>query len=172
MYFYSSVLGLELGMFYKRRDYSRIVKGRNPIVAHEYLGESVENKDIIVVDDMISSGDSMLEIAKKLKGLGAARIFVVATFGLFCEGLEGFDKAYENGIIDKVFTTNLIYRTDELLQREWYVEVDMSKYMSYIIDTINHDMSISKILSPRSRISRLLKRKGLTNPEQEDFQEW
>ena len=170
--FYSSVLGLELGMFYKRRDYSRIVKGRNPIVAHEYLGESVENKDIIVVDDMISSGDSMLEIAKKLKGLGAARIFVVATFGLFCEGLEGFDKAYENGIIDKVFTTNLIYRTDELLQREWYVEVDMSKYMSYIIDTINHDMSISKILSPRSRISRLLKRKGLTNPEQEDFQEW
>ena len=154
--YYSSVLGVNLGMFYKRRDYARIVNGRNPIVAHEFLGESVEGKDLIVVDDMISSGDSVLDIAEKLKAKGAARIFIATTFGLFCEGLDKFDEAYKNGSISKVFTTNLVYRTPELKQREWYVEVDMSKYIAYIIDNLNHDMSISDLLNPVQRINRLL----------------
>lgn len=158
---YSTVLGVNLGMFYKRRDYTRIVNGRNPIIAHEYLGDNLEGKDVIVVDDMISSGESMLEVAKKLKSLGANRIFVVATFGLFCEGLELFDKAYADGTIYRVFTTNLVYRKKELLEREWFVEVNMSKYLSYIIDTLNHDMSISDLLNPDKRIERLLVRKGL-----------
>lgn len=154
--YYSSVLGVDLGMFYKRRDYSVIVNGRNPIVAHEFLGANVEGKDIIIVDDMISSGDSVLDIASKLKDRGAARIFICTTFGLFCEGLEIFDKAYKAGKIAKVFTTNLIYRTDELKQREWYVEVDMAKYIAYIIDYLNHDNSISSLLNPVHRINKLL----------------
>lgn len=158
---YSTVLGVNLGMFYKRRDYTRIVNGRNPIIAHEYLGDNLEGKDVIVVDDMISSGESMLEVAKKLKALGAKRIFVVATFGLFCEGLELFDKAYADGTIYRVFTTNLVYHQKELLEREWFVEVNMSKYLSYIIDTLNHDMSISDLLSPDKRIENLLIKKGL-----------
>ncbi len=158
--YYSTVLGIELGMFYKRRDYSRVVNGRNPIVAHEFLGTNVEGKDIIVVDDMISSGESMLEVAKKLKELNAKRIFICSCFGLFCEGLASFDKAYEEGLIDKVFTTNLVYRTPELLSREWYVEVDMSKYIAYIIDTLNHDMSVSSLLNPADRIYKFLDRKG------------
>ncbi|MBQ5995747.1 MAG: ribose-phosphate pyrophosphokinase [Clostridia bacterium] len=159
--YYSTVLGLELGMFYKLRDYSRIVNGRNPIIAHEFLGHDVAGKDVMIVDDMISSGESMLEVASKLKELGAKRIFVFSAFGLFCNGLELFDEAYKNGIFTKVFTTNLVYRSPELLKREWYCEVDVSKYMAYIIDTLNHDMSISHLLNPADKINSLLKKKGL-----------
>ncbi|MDR0670713.1 MAG: ribose-phosphate pyrophosphokinase [Oscillospiraceae bacterium] len=154
--FYSSVLGVDLGMFYKRRDYTRMEHGRNPIVRHEFLGDNVAGKDIIVVDDMISSGDSILSIADILKSLGARRILVFCTFGLFCEGLDRFDEAYKKGVFDKVFTTNLIYRTDALKARPWYQEVDMSKYISYIIDTLNYDRSISELLEPTMRIRRLL----------------
>jgi len=154
--YYATVLGVELGMFYKRRDYSRIVDGRNPIVAHEFLGDNVEGKDVIIVDDMISSGESMIEVAGKLKELGANRIFIFSTFGLFCNGLEGFDKAFKEGTITKVFTTNLIYRTPELLQRDWFVEVNMSKFLSYIIDTLNHDTSISGLLDPADKIKNIL----------------
>jgi len=159
--YYSTVLGLELGMFYKLRDYSRIVNGRNPIIAHEFLGRNVEGKDVMIIDDMISSGESMLDVAGKLKDLGAKRIFVFSSFGLFCEGLEKFDESFKNGIITKVFTTNLVYRSPELLKREWYCEVDMSKYLSYIIDTLNHDMSISHLLNPADKIKALLEKKGL-----------
>ena len=159
--YYSTVLGLELGMFYKLRDYSRIVNGRNPIIAHEFLGKDVAGKDVMIVDDMISSGESMLEVAGKLKELGAKRIFVFSAFGLFCNGLELFDEAAKNGIITKVFTTNLVYRTPELLKRKWYCEVDVSKYMAYIIDTLNHDMSISHLLNPADKINSLLEKKGL-----------
>lgn len=158
--YYSTVLGIELGMFYKRRDFTRVVNGRNPIVAHEFLGDDVEGKDVIIVDDMISSGDSMIEVAKKLKDLKANRIFICTCFGLFCEGLRTFDEAYEKGLFDRVFTTNLVYRTPELLQRDWYCEVDMSKYISYIIDTLNHDMSVSRLLNPSDRIYAFLERKG------------
>ncbi|HIR52764.1 MAG TPA: ribose-phosphate pyrophosphokinase [Candidatus Onthovicinus excrementipullorum] len=158
--YYSTVLGLELGMFYKRRDFTRVVNGRNPIVAHEFLGDDVEGKDVIIVDDMISSGDSMIEVAKKLKDLKANRIFICTCFGLFCEGLNTFDEAYEKGLFDRVFTTNLVYRSPELLERKWYCEVDMSKYISYIIDTLNHDMSVSKLLNPSDRIYAFLERKG------------
>ena len=150
--YYSSVLGLDLGMFYKRRNYSVIVNGRNPIEAHEYLGKSVEGKDVIIVDDMISSGESILEVAAKLKEKGANRIFVFASFGLFCNGLDLIDKAYEEGKITKIFTTNLVYRTPELLQREWYYEVNMCKYVSLLIDTLNHDDSLSDLLSPAAKI--------------------
>lgn len=163
--YYSTVLGVDLGMFYKRRDYSVVVNGRNPIVAHQFLGDNVEGKDVIVVDDMISSGESMIEVAKKLKALNANRIFVCSSFGLFCEGLKTFDKAYEEGIISKVFTTNLIYRTPELLERDWYCEVDLSKYISYIVDTLNHDMSVSKLLNPADRIYKLLTSKGFNVPD-------
>ena len=158
--YYSTVLGIELGMFYKRRDYSRVVNGRNPILQHEFLGSNVAGKDVMIVDDMISSGESMLEVASKLKELGAARIFIFSAFGLFCEGLDSFDKAYQDGIFNKVFTTNLVYRTPELLQRDWYCEVDMSKYLSYIIDTLNHDMSVRKLLNPADSIDNLIKKKG------------
>ncbi|MBO5420502.1 MAG: ribose-phosphate pyrophosphokinase [Clostridia bacterium] len=159
--FYSTVLGVELGMFYKRRDYSRIVDGRNPIIAHEFLGDNVAGKDVIIVDDMISSGESMIEVATKLKELKANRIYVFSAFGLFCNGLEGFDKAYENGLIYRVFTTNLIYRRPELKDREWYVEVDLSKYISYMVDTLNHDTSIGELLDPADKINALLEKKGL-----------
>ena len=152
----ANVLGLDMGMFYKRRDYTRIVNGRNPIVAHEFLGTSVEGKDMIIIDDMISSGESMLEVAAALKERKANKIFVFSTFGLFTNGLDKFDKAYENGIIDKVLTTNLIYQTPELLQREWYINCDMSKYIAYIIDTLNHDSSISDLLNPYDRIQKLV----------------
>ena len=154
--YYASVLGVELGMFYKRRDYSVIVHGKNPIVAHEFLGNSVEGKDLIIVDDMISSGESVLDIAAQLKAKGAGRIFICTTFGLFCEGLDKFDAAYANGSITKVFTTNLIYQTPELLSREWYQGVDLAKYIAYIIDTLNHDQSISNLLDPVHRINKLL----------------
>jgi ribose-phosphate pyrophosphokinase len=150
--YYSSVLGLDLGMFYKRRNYQVIINGRNPIEAHEYLGKSVKGKDVIIVDDMISSGDSVIEVAAKLKEKGANRIFVFASFGLFCNGLENIDKAYADGVIYKVFTTNLVYRTPELLARPWYYEVNMCKYVSLLIDTLNHDDSLSELLSPAKKI--------------------
>lgn len=158
--YYANVLGVELGMFYKRRDYSVIVDGRNPIIAHEFLGDNVEGKDIIVVDDMISSGESMIEVARKLKDLKAKRIFICSAFGLFCNGLDRFDTAYETRMIDRVFTTNLIYRTPQLLEREWYTEVDLSKYVSLIIETLNHDTSMSGLLDPGARIEKLLKKYG------------
>lgn len=158
--YYSSVLQLDLGMFYKRRDYSRIVDGKNPIVAHEYLGRDVNGKDVIIVDDMISSGESMIDVATKLKKNGAKRIFVFTSFGLFVNGLEVFDKAYEDGVIDKIFTTNLIYRNPGLKEREWHYEVDMSKYVSLLIDTLNHDNTISQLLNPVTKIQNLIERMG------------
>ncbi|MEG1179296.1 MAG: ribose-phosphate pyrophosphokinase [Oscillospiraceae bacterium] len=158
--YYATVLGVELGMFYKRRDYSKIVNGRNPIISHQFLGDNVEGKDVIVVDDMISSGESMIEVARKLKDLGAKRIFICSCFGLFCNGLEDFDKAYEEGQIERVFTTNMIYRTPQLLERKWYTEVDMSKYIAYLVDAINHDISVSKLLDSSDRIKNLLESRG------------
>ena len=152
----ANVLGLDMGMFYKRRDYTRIVDGRNPIVAHEFLGTSVEGKDMIIIDDMISSGESILETASELKKRKARRVFVFATFGLFTNGLDKFDKAYEDGIIDKILTTNLIYQAPELLEKPWYINCDMSKYIAYIIDTLNHDTSISGLLNPSDRIQSLV----------------
>lgn len=154
----ANVLGLDMGMFYKRRDYTRIVDGRNPIVAHEFLGTSVEGKDMIIIDDMISSGESALEVAAELKKRKANRVFICSTFGLFTNGLERFDKAYEDGIIDNVLTTNLIYQTPELLSREWYINCDMSKYIAYLIDTLNHDASISDLLNPNERIQHIVAR--------------
>ena len=159
--YFATQLGVNLGMFYKRRDYTRVVNGRNPIVAHQYLGESVEGKDIIIVDDMISSGESMLEVARKLKELKAKRIFVCTAFGLFCNGLEIFDKAHEEGIFEKVFTTNGIYQSDELLARDWYESVELSKYLAYFLDTINHDLSVSSLLDNSEKIDKLLNSKGL-----------
>lgn len=152
----ANVLGLDMGMFYKRRDYSKIVDGRNPIVAHEFLGSSVEGKDVIIIDDMISSGESMIDVATELKKRKANRIFVVATFGLFTNGLERFDKAVTDGTIYKVVTTNLTYQTPELLAKPYYINCDMSKYIAYIIDTLNHDSSISDLLNPYDRIQRLV----------------
>lgn len=154
----ASVLGLDMGMFYKRRDYSQIVDGRNPIVAHEFLGSSVEGKDVLIIDDMISSGDSMIDVATELKKRKANRIFVVSTFGLFTNGLEKFDKAVAEGIIYKVVTTNLTYQTPELLSKPYYINCDMSKYIAYIIDTLNHDTSISDLLDPYERIEALVKK--------------
>ena len=166
--YYSSVLGIDLGMFYKRRDYSVIVNGRNPIIKHEFLGDSVSGKDVIIVDDMISSGDSILDIAKQIKTMGARRVFVFSTFGLFAEGLERFDDAYEKGLIDRVFTTNLIYQKPELLERKWYTSVNMCKYLAYIIDTLNRDHSISSLLDPIQRINNLLIRHGFAPHIQPD----
>ncbi|WP_365997237.1 ribose-phosphate pyrophosphokinase [uncultured Eubacterium sp.] len=159
--YFATQLGVNLGMFYKRRDYTRVVNGRNPIVAHQYLGDSVEGKDIIIVDDMISSGESMLEVAKKLKELKAKRIFVCTAFGLFCNGLEIFDKAHEDGVFEKVFTTNGVYQSPELLSRDWYQSVELSKYLAYFLDTINHDLSVSTLLDNSNKIDSLLKKKGL-----------
>lgn len=159
--YFATQLGVNLGMFYKRRDYTRVVNGRNPIVAHQYLGESVEGKDIIIVDDMISSGESMLEVARKLKELKANRIFVCTTFGLFCSGLDTFDKAHEEGVFEKVFTTNGVYQSPELLSRDWYESVELSKYLAYFLDTINHDLSVSSLLDSSSKIDTLLTAKGL-----------
>jgi len=149
----ASVLGLDMGMFYKRRDYSKVVDGKNRIIAHQFLGSNVEGKDILIMDDMISSGDSMLDVARELKKRSANRIFLFSSFGLFTNGLEKFDKAYEEGAFTKVLTTNLIYQSPELLEREWYISCDMSKYIAYIIDTLNHDSSISDLLSPNERIN-------------------
>jgi len=149
----ADVLKLDMGMFYKRRDYTKLVNGRNPVIAHEFLGSNVEGKDMIIVDDMISSGESALEVARALKDRKAARIFVCASFGLFTNGLSVFDRAFEEGIIDRVLTTNLVYQSPELLEREWYESCDMSKYIAYLIDTLNHDASISGLLSPNDRIA-------------------
>lgn len=154
----ANVLGLDMGMFYKRRDYSKIVDGRNPIVAHEFLGSSVEGKDVLIIDDMISSGDSMIDVATELKKRKANRIFVISTFGLFTNGLEKFDHAVEDGIIFKVVTTNLTYQTPELLAKPYYINCDMSKYIAYIIDTLNHDISIGSLLDPYERIESLVKK--------------
>ena len=154
--FFANVLGLDLGMFYKRRDYTMIINGRNPIVALEFLGASVEGKDVIIVDDMISSGESMLDTAKELKRMKARKVFICTTFGLFTGGLKKFDEYYENGIIDRVLTTNLVYQTPELLSKPYYINVDMSKYIALIIDNLNHDASLSDLLNPTGRINRLL----------------
>ena len=154
--YYSSVLGLDIGMFYKRRNYSIVVDGRNPIIAHEYLGMDVKGKDVIIIDDMIASGESILDVARQLRKKGANRIFCFASFGLFTAGLERFDEAYAEGTFTNVFTTNLIYRSPELRSKEWYVEVNMCKYVSYIIDTINYDETISNLLNPVTRINNLV----------------
>ena len=154
--YFANVLGLDMGMFYKRRDYTKIVNGRNPIVAHEFLGSSVEGKDVLIIDDMISSGESMLDVAKELKRRKARKVFVCATFGLFTNGLSMFDKYYEDGLIDRVLTTNLVYQTPDLLSRPYYICVDLSKYIALIIDNLNHDASLSGLLSPTKRINRLL----------------
>lgn len=154
----ANVLGLDMGMFYKRRDYTTIINGKNPIVAHEFLGASVEGKDILVIDDMISSGDSVIEVANELKRRKANRIFIMATFGLFTQGLERFDKAYEDGIIYRILTTNCIYQPPELLERSYYISCDLSKYIAFIIDTLNHDSSISDLLNPNNRIQSLVTR--------------
>ena len=154
--YFANVLGIDMGMFYKRRDYTRIVNGRNPIVAHEFLGSDVEGKDVIIIDDMISSGDSILDVATELKRRKARRVFACATFGLFTNGLEKFDQAYEEGILDAVLTTNLIYQTPELLERPYYINCDMSKYIALVIDTLNHDGSISSILNPIERIQNVV----------------
>ena len=156
--YFANVLGLDVGMFYKRRDYTRIVDGRNPIVAHEFLGSSVENKDVVIIDDMISSGDSVLEVAKELKRRKARKVFVCATFGLFTGGLQKFDEYYEKGIIDRILTTNLVYQTPELLSRPYYIDVDMSKYIALLIDYMNHDVSINGLLNPTDRINRALEK--------------
>ena len=156
--FYASVLGVDMGMFYKRRDYTRIVNGRNPIVAHEYMGNEVEGKDIFVADDILSSGESMIDVARNLKSRNANRIFAAVTFPLFTNGLELYNKAYEEGLIDGVISTNLTYRTPELQAAPWFIEADMSKYISYIIATLNHDRSLSKLLSPSDRIAALKER--------------
>ncbi len=154
--YFSNVIGIDVGMFYKRRDYSKIVNGRNPIVAHEYLGNDVYGKDVIVLDDMISSGESMLDVAYQLKNRNAKRVFIMCSFGIFTNGMDKFDEAYRNGIISKVFTTNLVYQKAELFEREYYVSVDMSKYIALIIDTMNRENSISSLLNPVDRISKLM----------------
>ncbi|MBR6328695.1 MAG: ribose-phosphate pyrophosphokinase [Lachnospiraceae bacterium] len=154
----ANVLGLDMGMFYKRRDYTRIIDGKNPIVAHEFLGSSVEGKDVIVIDDMIASGDSVIDVATELKRRKAGRIFIAATFGLFTRGTDAMDKAYSDGIISGVLTTNLIYQPPELLSRPWYISCDLSKYIAYIIDTLNHDSSISDLLNPSERIQNIITR--------------
>ena len=151
-------LGVDMGMFYKRRDYSTIIDGRNPIVAHEFLGADVKGKDMIIIDDMISSGESMLEVAKLLKDREARNIYMCSTFGLFTSGLEKFDKAYEEGLFTKVLTTNVVYQTPELLSREYYISCDLSKYIALIIDKLNHDASISGLLDPADRIQKVIKK--------------
>jgi ribose-phosphate pyrophosphokinase len=147
-----------MGMFYKRRDYTRMENGRNPIVAHEFLGTELSGRDVIVIDDMLSSGDSVIEVASALKKRGANRIFVFATFGLFTNGLEKFDQAYRDGILYRILTTNLVYQTPELLARDWYISCDLSKYIAYLIDTLNHDASISGLLNPAERIQNVVNR--------------
>ena len=156
--YFGNVAGVDVGTFYKRRDYTKIVEGRNPIIAHEFLGADVSGKDVVVIDDMISSGESMIDVATELKRRNANRIFVASTFGLFTNGLEKFDKAYKSGLIYRVMTTNLVYQPEELLQREYYINVDMSKYIALLIDTLNHDSSIAEYLNPTERIERILKK--------------
>ena len=154
--YYSSVLGLDIGMFYKRRNYSIVINGRNPIEAHEYLGQDLHGKDAIIVDDMISSGESMLDVCRQLKEKGANRVFCFATFGLFTEGFDKFDQCFKEGVFDRVFSTNLIYRRPELLTKPWFVEVNMCKYVAYLVDTLNNDATISSLLNPVKRIQSLM----------------
>ena len=154
----ANVIGVDVGMFYKRRDYSKVIDGRNPIVAHEFLGDSLDGKDVLIIDDMISSGESMIDVAKQLKNRHARRVFCISTFGLFTNGLEVFDKAVEEGVIEKVITTNLTYQTPELLDRDWYVSADVGKYVAPLIDTLNHDASISDLLNPTDRIKEYLEK--------------
>lgn len=158
--YFAGVAGVDMGMFYKRRDYTKIVEGRNPIVAHEFLGADVEGKDVVIIDDMISSGESMIDVATELKRRKANRIFVAATFGLFTNGLDKFDKAFESGLIYRVMTTNLVYQPEELLSKEYYINVDMSKYIALLINTLNHDSSIANLLDPSERIQKILKKYG------------
>ena len=158
--YFAGVAGVDMGMFYKRRDYTKIVEGRNPIVAHEFLGADVEGKDVVIIDDMISSGESMIDVATELKRRKANRIFVAATFGLFTNGLQKFDKAFESGLIYRVMTTNLVYQPAELLSKEYYINVDMSKYIALLINTLNHDASIANLLDPSERIQKILKKYG------------
>ncbi|MBO5682498.1 MAG: ribose-phosphate pyrophosphokinase [Clostridia bacterium] len=164
--YYSSVLGVDIGMFYKRRNYSVVVNGRNPIEAHEYLGRDLTGKDVIIIDDMISSGESLIDVAAQLKERGAKRIFAFATFGLFTDEFAKFDKAYADGIFDKIFTTNLVYRRPGLTEKEWFVEVNMCKYVAYIIDTLNHNETISELLNPVKRIQTLLDKHKKKRPTQ------
>ena len=156
--YFGNIMGADVGMFYKRRDYTTIINGRNPIVAHEFLGSDVEGKDVIIIDDMISSGESMLDTAKELKKRKAKRIFICSTFGLFTNGFERFDRAYEAGLIDRVITTNLIYQSEEMLSKPWYISADMSKYIALLIDTLNHDGSISNLLNPSDRIRQCIEK--------------
>lgn len=167
--YFASVLGIDMGMFYKRRDYSQIVDGVNPIVAHEYLGIDLSGKDVIIVDDMISSGGSMVDTAKDVKARGANRVFIFATFGLFTNGMKKFDEAYEQGLINRICTTNLTYQDPELLKREYYINVDMSKYLSFIIDSLNHDVSISDLLDPSTKIKSLIQRYNSGELSNEDI---
>lgn len=167
MYF-ANVLEVNIGMFYKRRDYSVVIDGRNPIVAHEYLGESVEGKDVMVIDDMISSGESMLDVARELKRRKARRVFCISTFGMFTNGLSSFDKAYEDGTIYKVITTNCTYQMPELLERPWYVNCDVSKYIALLIDSLNHEASISALLDPHDRIKKRLAEYKVTHTIKEE----
>lgn len=156
--YFAGVLGVDMGMFYKRRDYSTIVNGKNPIVAHEFLGDDLHGKDVIIIDDIISSGESMLDVAHQIKDRGANRVFVCAAFGLFTDGLEKFDEYHEKGYISKVITTNLVYQSPELLSRPYYTEANMTKFLAAIIDCINHDVSTEHVNDPTERIQRLLKR--------------
>ena len=156
--YFANMLKLDVGMFYKRRDYTKVVDGRNPIIAHEFLGSDVEGKDLVIIDDMISSGESVQEVAKELKKRKAKRVFVCATFGLFTNGFAKFDKYYENGIIDGIFTTNLVYQSPNLLSKPYYYNVEMSKYVALIIDNLNHDSTISGLLTPTNRINNFLER--------------
>lgn len=171
--YYSSVLGLDIGMFYKRRNYSIVINGRNPIEAHEYLGQDLQGKDVIVIDDMIASGESMIDVCKQLKEKGANRVFCFATFGLFTEGFDKFDQAAKDGVFDRVFTTNLVYRRPELFTKPWYVEVNMCKYVAYLIDTLNNDATISTLLNPVKRIQALMDkhRKESASQMKIDFEE-
>lgn len=159
----ANILGVDMGMFYKRRDYAHIVNGRNPIVAHEFLGADIKGKDVVIIDDMISSGDSMLDVAKELKKRNAGRIFICSTFGLFTNGLEKFDRAYEQGLFHSILTTNLVYQTPQLLEKPYYTGCDMSKFIALIIDTLNHDGSISELLNPTDRITKFLDKKRKEN---------
>ncbi len=156
--YFANMLGIDVGMFYKRRDYTKVVNGRNPIIAHEFLGSSVEGKDLIIIDDMISSGESVQDIAKELKSRKARRVFICSTFGLFTNGLATFDEYYEKGLIDAILTTNVVYQSPELLERPYYISVDMSKYIALIIDNLNHDVSISEFMTPTDRINKILEK--------------
>ncbi len=159
--YYATMLGLNVSTFYKRRDYTRVVNGKNPIVSHEYLGDNLDGKDVLIADDLIASGESVLDVARELKKRNANRVFVVVTFAQFTQGLEKFHEAYAEGLISRVYATNLTYRTPELLSAPWFVDVNMSKFMAYLIETLNHDQSLSHLIDPSDKIHNLIKRQGL-----------